>query len=97
MSPLSLTERPRLSARARLQMDKVTGRPILLYPEGVLVLNATGEAIVDLCRGDLTLQEIIARLAAKYQAPADDVARDVIAYLDRLRTINLLETSAAHG
>ena len=97
MTPLSLAERPRLSARARLQTDKATGRPILLYPEGVLVLNSTGQSIVDLCRGDLTLQEIIAQLAAKYQAPADSVAQDVIAYLDRLRAINLLETSAAAG
>ena len=97
MTPLSPTERPKLSARARLQADKVTGRPILLYPEGVLVLNATGEAIVDLCRGDLTLEEIISQLTAKYQAPADAVARDVIAYLDRLRAVNLLETSTAHG
>ncbi|HTQ29625.1 MAG TPA: pyrroloquinoline quinone biosynthesis peptide chaperone PqqD [Opitutaceae bacterium] len=97
MSPLSLTERPKLSPRARLQSDKVTGRPILLYPEGVLVLNPTGQAILGLCTGELTLQEIIARLAADYQAPAEHVSKDVIAYLDRLRAINLLETPATAG
>ena len=31
--------RPKLSSRARLQTDKVTGKPVLLYPEGVLMLN----------------------------------------------------------
>lgn len=97
MTPLSPMERPKLSARARLQMDKVTGRPILLYPEGVLVLNSTGQAIMDLCNGETTLQEIIARLAAKYQAPPEEISKDVMGYLDRLRSINLLETSGATG
>ena len=57
------------------------------------MLNSTGQAIVGLCTGEITLQEIIARLAAKYQAPPEEVSRDVVGYLDRLRSINLLETS----
>ena len=34
--------RPRLSSRARVQMDKITGKPVMLYPEGALILNPTG-------------------------------------------------------
>jgi pyrroloquinoline quinone biosynthesis protein D len=94
MSPLSLAERPKLSSRARLQTDKVTGNPILLYPEGVLVLNPTGHAIAGLCTGQATLQEIIEKLAAQYRASPADVSGDVINYLNRLRSLNLLEVSS---
>src|SRR5580693_9189532 len=97
LSSLSLAGRPKLSSRARLQTDKVTGNPILLYPEGVLVLNPTGRAIVGLCTGEETLQEIIAKLAAQYQVPAADVSADVIGYLNRLRSLNLLESSGEAG
>ena len=83
--------RPRLSARARLQTDKVTGKPILLYPEGVLMLNPTGHAIVSLCTGESTLQEIVAKLAERYQVPAAEISRQVAEYLNRLRERNLLE------
>lgn len=94
MSPFSLAERPKLSSRARLQSDKVTGNPILLYPEGVLVLNPTGHAIVSLCTGEATLQGIIEKLATLYKVPAADLSADVIVYLNRLRSLNLLEGSS---
>ena len=93
MLPLSPAERPKLSSRARVQTDKVTGDPILLYPEGVLVLNPTGHAIVSLCTGEATLQGIIEKLATQYKVSAADVSADVIVYLDRLRSLNLLEVS----
>jgi pyrroloquinoline quinone biosynthesis protein D len=84
--------RPKLSARARLQTDKVTGKPIVLYPEGVLMLNPTGHAIVSLCTGEIAFQEIVAKLAARYKISADEIAPQVADYLNRLRERNLLET-----
>jgi len=44
------TARPKISARARLQTDKITGKPVLLYPEGALMLNATAHAVTLLCK-----------------------------------------------
>src|SRR5687767_12156673 len=85
------TARPRISTRARLQTDTVTGKPVLLYPEGVLMLNPTGHAIVSLCSGQATLQEIIAALAARYQVSPDQIGPEVMTYLNRLRERNLLE------
>jgi len=84
--------RPRLSSRARLQTDKVTGKPIVLYPEGVLMLNPTGHAVVSLCTGELTLAEIVAKLAARYNIPSETISPQVVDYLNRLRERNLLET-----
>lgn len=83
--------RPKISTRARLQTDKVTGKPVLIYPEGVLLLNPTGEAIVSLCTGQATLQEIIAQLAARYRVPEPQIGAEVAVYLERLRARNLLE------
>jgi pyrroloquinoline quinone biosynthesis protein D len=83
--------RPKLSSRARLQTDKVTGKPIVLYPEGVLMLNPTGHAIVSLCTGEVTFRQIVANLAARYKIPEPEISPQVAEYLNRLRERNLLE------
>jgi pyrroloquinoline quinone biosynthesis protein D len=88
---ISSGARPKLSFRARVQTDKLTGKPALLYPEGVLILNPTGHAIVLLCTGDATVEEIIQRLATRFQAPPERIAPEVIRYLERLRARNLVE------
>ena len=89
--------RPKLSSRARLQTDKVTGKPIVLYPEGVLMLNPTGHAIVSLCTGKITFGEIVANLSARYQKPALEISPQVAEYLNRLRERNLLELQDENG
>lgn len=76
---------PRLSPKARVQADRVTGEPALLYPEGALMLNPTGAAIVALCDGKRSVREIVAALAERYAAPVEALAPDVEAYLIRLR------------
>jgi pyrroloquinoline quinone biosynthesis protein D len=83
--------RPKISARARLQRDKVSGKPVLLYPEGVLMLNPTGHAIVSLCTGEATFEEIVATLAERYKMAQPQISSEVIEYLNRLRARNLLE------
>jgi pyrroloquinoline quinone biosynthesis protein D len=87
--------RPKLSARARLQTDKVTGKPIVLYPEGVLMLNPTGQAIISLCTGENTFEQIVANLAERYKIPAAQISPQVSEYLNRLRERNLLEIAEA--
>ena len=39
---------------ARLDFDPVRQRPVLLYPEGAVLLNDTGAAILELCDGART-------------------------------------------
>jgi len=91
MQPPPSEMRPKLSSRARLQTDKVTGKPVVLYPEGVLMLNPTGHAIVSLCTGEVTFQEIVTHLAARYKISTQEIAPQVAEYLNRLRERNLLE------
>jgi pyrroloquinoline quinone biosynthesis protein D len=83
--------RPKIASRARLQTDRVSGKPMLLYPEGVLVLNPTGLAIVTLCTGETALQDMVAKLAARYHVEPSEITGEVVEYLERLRARNLLE------
>jgi pyrroloquinoline quinone biosynthesis protein D len=89
--PIDPGMRLRLSSKARVQMDKITTKPVLLYPEGVLLLNPTGAAIVELCDGQHTVAEMIATLAVRYNALPDRLSGDVAEYLERLRERGLLE------
>jgi len=89
--------RPRLAAKARVQTDRVSGEPVLLYPEGALLLNPTGAAIVGLCDGRRTFAELVDELAARYNAPSGELSGDVGEYLIRLRDHGLLELQPAGG
>ena len=69
---------PKLWRLARLDYDTVRQRHILLYPEGAVLLNDTGAAILELCNGTRTIGEIVTILSERYQA---DVSADVTEYL----------------
>ena len=78
---------PTLWRLARLEHDRVRDKPVLLYPEGVVFLNETGLAILELCNGQRTLGEITESLAARYGAAgaeAAGVAADVADFLEDL-------------
>jgi pyrroloquinoline quinone biosynthesis protein D len=67
--------RPRLPGKARLKWDAVREKHLLLFPEGVLVLNPTAHAVLALCDGQRTVAEITQTLAAQYAN--DTLAGDV--------------------
>jgi pyrroloquinoline quinone biosynthesis protein D len=73
--------RPRLARHVRLTFDQARGRQVLLSPETVVVLNATGATILDLCDGERTVDEIVAQLRGRYAHVVED---DVRGFLDRL-------------
>ena len=72
---------PSLWKLARLEYDPVRQRHVLLYPEGAVLLNDTGAAILELCNGSRTLGEIVTILADRYHA---DVSADVTEYLQHM-------------
>jgi pyrroloquinoline quinone biosynthesis protein D len=79
--------RPKLWRLARLGFDSVRQRPVLLYPEGAVLLNDTGAAILELVDGQRSVSEIAAILGERYQA---DVAADVAQYLSDLAEKELI-------
>ena len=84
MSPEST---PRLWRLARLDFDTVRQRHVLLYPEGAVLLNETGAAILELCNGNRTLSEIVTILSERYQT---DVAADVTEYINSMESRELV-------
>ena len=84
MTPIDPNSRPARAPGVRLQLDKVTGEPVLLYPEGVLELNDTAHAILNLCNGATTVNGIVDALAAEYEVEADTLRADALECLGDL-------------
>ena len=72
---------PSLWKLARIEFDQVRQQRVLLYPEGVVLLNDTGAAILELCDGKRSIAEIAGVLGERYQC---DVTPDVLEYLSQL-------------
>jgi pyrroloquinoline quinone biosynthesis protein D len=78
---------PKLWRLARLDYDAVRQRPVLLYPEGAVLLNDTGKAILELVDGRRSVGEIAAILTERY---GSDVTADVAEYLSYLAERELI-------
>jgi pyrroloquinoline quinone biosynthesis protein D len=79
---------PRIWRLARLDYDPARQRPVLLYPEGAVLLNDTGREILELVDGTRTVAEIAALLGERYQT---DVTADVTDYLSHLAERELIQ------
>lgn len=78
---------PTLWRLARIDFDAVRNRPVLLYPEGAVLLNDTGKAILELVDGHRSIGEIARILGERYQT---DVTADVTEYLAHLAERELI-------
>jgi coenzyme PQQ biosynthesis protein PqqD len=74
MSDDGVIRRPVLAAHTRYRWDKLRDQHQLVFPEGMIVLNDSAAAIVQLCDGRTT-DELIAALKEKFPGaePDDDV------------------------
>jgi pyrroloquinoline quinone biosynthesis protein D len=82
--------RPRLAPGARLQWDPVRQRHVLLRPEGLLVLNATGSAILVLCDGERSVASIAAELGPRRGRAVTEAIEEIVVFLDRLASKRLV-------
>jgi pyrroloquinoline quinone biosynthesis protein D len=85
---LSTDSVPHLWRLARLDYDPARQRPVLLYPEGAVLLNETGKEILELVDGKRSIAEIAQILGARYQT---DVTADVAEYLSNLAERELIQ------
>ncbi len=85
MNALTDERRVVLARGVRLRADPLTGEPLLLFPEGVLPLDATTQDILFRCDGQLTLGQLLAALSEEYEAEADELRADVVQCLTQLR------------
>jgi pyrroloquinoline quinone biosynthesis protein D len=56
-----------ISPLHRLQWEEAQQKHVILYPEGMVELNGTAAAILLLCDGSHTVQEIVTELERQYQ------------------------------
>jgi len=90
-SLIASADRPFLARGVRLTFDPARERHVLLSPETVVVLNATGADILELCDGKRTVAEIVTELGARYSRVVDDEVRR---FLDRLVERRCVEVGA---
>ena len=90
MNEIDLNCRPALAAHVRLQIDPISDEPVLLYPEGVLVLNPTAHDIVLHCNGRASVQEIVAALSDEYEIDEATLQTDAVECLADLLARNLI-------
>jgi pyrroloquinoline quinone biosynthesis protein D len=75
---------PALAPHVVLKRDEARSRWVILAPERVLVPDETAAEIVRMADGKARVADIVDRLAAKYKAPRDEIAGDVIEMLQDL-------------
>ena len=78
LTPASI---PAIWRLARLNFDPVRKQHVLLYPEGAMLLNDSGAAILELCDGQRSISDIARILDERYHC---DVLADVTEYLSEL-------------
>lgn len=83
MDESDLTAVPKLATKAMLRHDSVRDVALLLLPERVVLLNTSGAAILGLCDGSRTVQEVVAQLEHDFEAV--DLTNDVMTFLKDAR------------
>ena len=80
----------KLAPGVRGQTDRATGEAVLLYPEGILILNETAREIVARCDGKTTIAEIAVALATEYESSAAELEDDIAECLGDLHGKKLI-------
>jgi pyrroloquinoline quinone biosynthesis protein D len=85
-----LSRRPLLASHVRVKIDPITGDPILLFPEGMLMLNSTAHEVVRRCDGRTSIDEIAEQLAEEFDAAKETLLLDLLQNIEELSQRNLL-------
>jgi pyrroloquinoline quinone biosynthesis protein D len=86
----SESSQPRLAPGCR--WGNQGDQQVVLFPEGMIRVQGTGQSILELCDGQRTLQEIVTSLAGRYDA-ADPVkiTEDVSSFLEALQRKRIVD------
>ena len=83
--------KPKLPRGVRLTHNEAQGGWVLLAPERVFKADPIAAEIVKRCTGEATFAEIVDDLATTYNAPRDQIAKDVAAMLTGLADKKLMD------
>jgi pyrroloquinoline quinone biosynthesis protein D len=87
--PIDVGVRPVVGRVFRLQWEPVQEAHVLLYPEGMVKLNASAAAIMTRCDGVRTVAEVVADIESSYGVTG--LAEDVMAFVAMAREQGWLE------
>ncbi len=79
MGEVNAASRPAIGSGFRLQWESAQNAHVLLYPEGMVKLNASAAAILTRCDGVRTVEDIVADLERAFSV--NGLGRDVLAFL----------------
>ncbi|MFC6589006.1 pyrroloquinoline quinone biosynthesis peptide chaperone PqqD [Sulfitobacter pacificus] len=91
MTTVSAQAVPVIPRGVRLHEDKLRGQWVLLAPERTIILDPIGLAILQEVDGRCSFQTLVERLAAKYDAPVDQISGDVAGFLTGLADRRIVE------
>ncbi|KAA2263249.1 pyrroloquinoline quinone biosynthesis peptide chaperone PqqD [Solihabitans fulvus] len=80
---------PRLRAGVRRAYDRTRDSDVVLFPEGVLVLNETAAAVLARCDGSSTIAEITEGLAEEFDGVRPEDVAELVADLARRRVVRV--------
>jgi len=81
---------PRLAAGCRWGTHEE--EPVILYPEGMIRLQATSQSILELFDGKRNLAEIVSSLALRFtKADPSKIRSDVAGFLESLRQKRIVD------
>ena len=81
-APLDSSQ-PRLAAGCR--WGKQGEDPVVLFPEGMIRLQGTGQSVLELCDGERTLLQIVETLSKRYSTDTAKIRGDVATFLEALQ------------
>ncbi len=82
--------RPSLAHGYRFQWEESQGCYVLLFPEGMITLNASAGEILKHCDASRTIGEIVKQLQAEF--PGADLEADVMDFLEDAHERGWIET-----
>ncbi|ARE39110.1 Coenzyme PQQ synthesis protein D [Rhodovulum sp. P5] len=85
------TDIPIIPRGVRTHFDRVRDRWVLLAPERTVALDDIGHAILSEIDGNRSFGAITTALAAKYKAPAEEIADDSARFIGALIERRFLE------
>lgn len=83
----------RLARGVRLRDDPVRGHKVLLAPERAMALDEIAVKIVEALDGERSVEQIAEAFATEFNAPRDEIAGDIIAFLRELADRRMLEVT----
>jgi pyrroloquinoline quinone biosynthesis protein D len=90
----SLEAVPRIRRGVKCTFDQIRGSHVVLFPEGVLVLNETAASVVNLCDGTATVGDIALRLTDEFDGVEPS---DIAELVDRLVARRVVDIDVTDG